>query len=434
MFPEGTGEQTGFAHTTQLVEHHQTISPLTAVRKDWIKGSETQMSMQFRDNLVAEMDELVWNFRSKKIMKVETLFQILQVIWQADISESIKHAALEQYTTHLDLIDAQGQQAEHWGEHAAGTGENECGWDNADTVDRDVPGGDLTTESKQGDAEQLLWDLQKELLRNGDIGALPVQWAQMKDQPGSMERVSPTRRREYFNPSYHGMNLKLKHNVKRSMRIEERQGRYLVYFRRTSPLPSKKFNDQQQPHKASPSLSGDKSFEGKQLTSTSSSATSTILPLLRRMWVTFEEWRSLLEGQIQHERSRQVVTGLPHGMWQPKQPHMPSHIKKMNSGNGETIWDLSSQQSKSIHTINSLPLTRPSEWELEGDKPYCSQTIPNSLISTQPSSSLMVPKQGQVDGQDLIKGNVNAQVRFAVISTFLEDVGAQPVVANTNIR
>jgi hypothetical protein len=148
MFPEGTGEQTGFAHTTQLVKHHQTISPLTTVGQDQIEGSETQTSMQFRDNLVTEMEELVRDFRSKKIMKVETLFQILQVIQQADVSESIKHAALEQYTTHLDLIDAQGQQAEHQGEHAAGTGENECGQDSVDAVDRDVPGRDLTTESK----------------------------------------------------------------------------------------------------------------------------------------------------------------------------------------------------------------------------------------------------------------------------------------------
>jgi hypothetical protein len=45
----------------------------------------------------------------------------------------------------------------------------------------------------------------------------------------------------------------------------------------------------------------------------------------------------------------------------------------------------------------------------------------------------MVPKQGQVDSQDLIEGNTHAQVKFAIVSTVPEDVGAQTVVADTNI-
>jgi len=53
-------------------------------------------------------------------------------------------------------------------------------------------------------------------------------------------------------------------------------------------------------------------------TSMSSSAISTTLPLLRRMWDASEEQKFLLEKQIQLEKSKQVVTRMLYGMQPPK--------------------------------------------------------------------------------------------------------------------
>jgi hypothetical protein len=83
MFTEGTGEQTGFAHTTQPVECHQTDSPLATDRQDQVEGSETQM-------------------------RQDPTLTLTGFMRQADVSESVKCATLGQYTTHVDLIDAQG--------------------------------------------------------------------------------------------------------------------------------------------------------------------------------------------------------------------------------------------------------------------------------------------------------------------------------------
>jgi hypothetical protein len=60
------------------------------------------------------MDELIQNFRERKTSKVETLYQILQIIRQAEISESVGRTALEQYPIHIELIDGQQQLAERF--------------------------------------------------------------------------------------------------------------------------------------------------------------------------------------------------------------------------------------------------------------------------------------------------------------------------------
>ena len=51
--------------------------------------------------------------------KIEALYQILRVTQEADIDEHIRQAAIDNYATHIDLIDAKQRNAEQWGEHAA---------------------------------------------------------------------------------------------------------------------------------------------------------------------------------------------------------------------------------------------------------------------------------------------------------------------------
>jgi hypothetical protein len=122
------------------------------------------------------------------------------------------------------------------------------------------------------------------------------------DQIKNEERERLTRRRESINPSSHGTQEKLKHRERKLMRTGRRQEKPSVSFRRISPLPNKKFDDQQQLHRAFPNLNGDISSREKPSTSMSSSITSITLPLLRRMWVTSDKQKFLLEKQIQLER------------------------------------------------------------------------------------------------------------------------------------
>ena len=55
------------------------------------------------------MDQHAQDFRERRTTKVETLYQILQIIQWADVSERVERTTLEQYTMHLDLINNQQQ-------------------------------------------------------------------------------------------------------------------------------------------------------------------------------------------------------------------------------------------------------------------------------------------------------------------------------------
>jgi hypothetical protein len=53
------------------------------------------------------------------VAKLETLYQILRVIQEADVDEHVKQAALDDYPTQINLIDSQQRSAEQQGEYAA---------------------------------------------------------------------------------------------------------------------------------------------------------------------------------------------------------------------------------------------------------------------------------------------------------------------------
>lgn len=57
------------------------------------------------------MDDIVQKFRDRKTSKIETLLQILQVIQQANLDESDERTTLEQYTSHVELINGQHELA-----------------------------------------------------------------------------------------------------------------------------------------------------------------------------------------------------------------------------------------------------------------------------------------------------------------------------------
>ena len=59
------------------------------------------------------------SFRKKKIVKIEALYQVLGVAQEAEVDEQIRQAAIDDYTTQIDLIDAQQRSTEQQGEHTA---------------------------------------------------------------------------------------------------------------------------------------------------------------------------------------------------------------------------------------------------------------------------------------------------------------------------
>jgi hypothetical protein len=139
ILPEGNGEQPGTdREQPRAVGRNGLSQTLPTVTIDGQVGQQTQieqqltsppsgtsgrqdMHRQFRVDLVTEMDGLVQDFRERKTSKVENLYQILQIIRQADISLSVRRTALGQYTTHIDLIDGQQQLAEHQEDRATRT-------------------------------------------------------------------------------------------------------------------------------------------------------------------------------------------------------------------------------------------------------------------------------------------------------------------------
>jgi hypothetical protein len=129
------------------------------------RGQSPESDMdEFRTSLVSKMDSLVQDFRTEKITRMEALYQVLQVLHDANIDEPDRRATLEEYTLYIDLIAAQQKGAEERGVEAR-AGQTleeprERHVDDSGQRNRNE-GGD----SHAGEAERLLRELRKELLR-----------------------------------------------------------------------------------------------------------------------------------------------------------------------------------------------------------------------------------------------------------------------------
>ena len=89
----------------------------------------------FRASLVSKMDALIKDFREDKTSHMETLYQILQILHKANITESVRKSTLEQYTLYVDIITSKHKEAEQRGRHAARDFDQErSGGGNPDTT------------------------------------------------------------------------------------------------------------------------------------------------------------------------------------------------------------------------------------------------------------------------------------------------------------
>ena len=148
---------------------------------------------------------------------------------------------------------------------------------------------------------------------NKDIEAQPTLLTWMMIQPQQRERESLTKRNAYINCNCHGTQLRPMHRTAKLMKTERRQGRSSGFSNKISLLQNEIYDVQLQHCRDSQTLNGGTSSVEKQSTLMSSFAISTMLPLLRRILAASEEQKYLLEAQIQCEKSKQVVTGLPLG-------------------------------------------------------------------------------------------------------------------------
>jgi len=123
----------------------------------------------------------------------------------------------------------------------------------------------------------------------------------MNNQKG---RRNSIRRSRFTNLSYHGTSQRLQLRPEKLTEAERLPGKHSSFSRRISDSQSKRFTGQLQHHVASLNQSGSISSRERQSTLMLSSAISTTLPLLRRMWATLEEEKSLLERQIQLKRCK----------------------------------------------------------------------------------------------------------------------------------
>ena len=74
----------------------------------------------FRASLVSRIDTLIWDFQEDRTTQMETLYQILQVLHEANVSESVRKATLEQYTLYVNIIASKQKGAEWRWSHAMG--------------------------------------------------------------------------------------------------------------------------------------------------------------------------------------------------------------------------------------------------------------------------------------------------------------------------
>jgi len=148
------------------------------------------------------------------------------------------------------------------------------------------------------------------------------------------------------------------------------------------------------------------------------------------MLAASEEQKSLLEAQIQRERSKRVATGLQPGTRPSKRLRTRSPIETTNCDNGEIIFRPSFQPDKLEHTTNSLPLTRQSELELEEGRQSCLPTATNSHTSTQPSSLQTASRLDQLGDRELATRKLGLPPPTSVDdSTALADVVVQRELA-----
>jgi hypothetical protein len=109
------------------------------------------------------MDDTVQKFRDRKTSKIETLFQILQVIWQGNLNESDERTTLEQYVSHIELIDRQHKLAGQQGESTTGT--RQGGREQTHDMEPERHTYQRGAGPEIQDAEHFLRVLQKELVR-----------------------------------------------------------------------------------------------------------------------------------------------------------------------------------------------------------------------------------------------------------------------------
>ena len=120
--PEGDGEC-----ATTRVENNPAGTNATYMSVGWTQQPEQPDSGQrgggpdheFRGDLVTRIERIIQDFREKKVAKIEALYQILRVAQEAEVEELVRQAAIDDYATQIDLIDAQQRSAEQRGEHAA---------------------------------------------------------------------------------------------------------------------------------------------------------------------------------------------------------------------------------------------------------------------------------------------------------------------------
>ena len=122
----------------------------------WEQSPEPE-SDEFRASLIAKMDSLIQDFRMEKTTRMETLYQILQVLHDANINEPARCATLEEYTLYVNLIAMQQAEAEYWG---LGTRAAQA---HQESGNRDWGGEDHTRNSHTSEAKKFLQGLQKEL-------------------------------------------------------------------------------------------------------------------------------------------------------------------------------------------------------------------------------------------------------------------------------
>ncbi|KAF8233888.1 hypothetical protein L208DRAFT_1553932 [Tricholoma matsutake] len=122
------------------------------------------------------------------------------------------------------------------------------------------------------------------------------------------EKASLTKRNVSINPSYHGTPPRSKPKPENQMRPENALEPHSPLCRKTSLSLNERLGEQPQHHRDSLSPNGSISSKEKLSISMLSSATSTTLPLLRRMWDASVVQKSLLEEQIQLEKSKRAAT------------------------------------------------------------------------------------------------------------------------------
>lgn len=222
---------------------------------------------------------------------------------------------------------------------------------------------------------------------------------------------------------------------RRLTETERSPEKYFPFSRKTLNLQSEKSNEQEPHLKGFQSQNQNMTSRERQSTLMSSSVISTTFPLLKRMWDASEEWRSLLEKQMQLKKSKQVAIGSLLGMQPSKQPCLFSPTELRNYDSGVTTWHPNSLPSMQTATTNSSPLTKQSEPWSEEVSQSCSLIGTSSLSCIQHTFYLMVSKELEVGALQVVinEGQKSNQQTPAGGSTVQEDVATHqpPAAINT---